>query len=248
MKPIYIRLDSVASTNTYLTSRAADNLPHATVATTDRQTAGRGQRGNSWEAADGKNITLSILLRPKEILPSQQFVVSEIVSLGIVNTLDHYLTEAEEEISIKWPNDIYVGDKKICGILIENSLMGNKIVSSIAGIGLNVNQDRFLSDAPNPVSMAIIAGHEFPLEEVRDRMCEEILTLFDRFDNPNRYDGLHSAYKGRLWRRNGFHKFVADGMEFDAEIVDIAPDGILTLADTDGNYRKFAFKEVAFEL
>ena len=247
MKPTYIRLDSVASTNTYLTSRAADNLPHATVATTDRQTAGRGQRGNSWEAADGKNITLSILLRPKAILPSQQLVVSEIVSLGIVNTLLHYLP-SDKEIAIKWPNDIYVGDKKICGILIENSLMGNKIVSSIAGIGLNVNQDRFLSDAPNPVSMANVAGHEFPLEEVRDRMCEEILTLFDRFDNPDRYAELHSAYKSRLWRRCGFHKYVANGVEFDAEIVDIAPDGILTLADTSGNHRKFAFKEVAFVL
>ena len=245
--PSYIRLEAVASTNSYLTSRAAEQLPHATVATTDCQTAGRGQRGNSWEAEPGKNITLSILLRPQSILANQQFVVSEIVSLGIVHTLDAYLP-TDSHIAIKWPNDIYVGDKKICGILIENSLMGNRIVSSVAGIGLNVNQEVFVSDAPNPVSMLNVAGKAFPLEEVRDRMCREILTLCDEYDNPDRFAALHDIYKSRLWRADGFYPFTADGVDFSARIIDIAPDGILTLATPDGARRQFAFKEVAFVL
>lgn len=254
MRPSYIRLDSVASTNTYLASRAADNLPHATVATTFCQTAGRGQRGNSWEADDGKNITLSILLRPVALLPRQQFFISEIVSLGIVAVLDAFLPHGDE-VAIKWPNDIYVGNRKICGILIENSIMGNRITSSIAGIGLNVNQERFLSDAPNPVSMLNIAGHEFPLEEVRDRLCGEILSTFDDLGlsdatehDDSHFADLHRRYKSRLWRREGFHPFLADGERFDARIVDIAPDGILTLADTSQRQRSFAFKEVAFVL
>lgn len=245
--PSYIHLDSVASTNSYLTSRHADNLPHATVATTDCQTAGRGQRGNSWEAEPGKNITLSILLRPATILAAQQFVVSEIVSLGIVRTLDEYLP-ADSHVAIKWPNDIYVGDKKICGILIENSLMGNRIVSSVAGIGLNVNQARFLSDAPNPVSMLNIAGVEFPLEEVRHRMCCQILALCDEYDNPIIFAQLHDEYKSRLWRSDSYYPFVANGVQFNARIVDIAPDGILTLMTVDDEQRRFAFKEVAFVL
>ncbi|MDE6431375.1 MAG: biotin--[acetyl-CoA-carboxylase] ligase, partial [Duncaniella sp.] len=117
-----------------------------------RQTAGRGQRGNSWESAPGKNITMSILLRPEGLHPSRQFVISRAVSLAITGVLRRYMPASA--VRVKWPNDIYVDDRKICGILIENVISSASIRQSVVGIGINVNQRRFLSDAPNPVSMA----------------------------------------------------------------------------------------------
>ena len=116
-----IHLESVGSTNTYLAGRAVD-LPHATVVSTYCQTAGRGQRGNSWESEPNKNLSFSVLLRPQNIIARQQFYLSEAVSVAIVKTLKRYISN--HRVSIKWPNDIYVDDLKICGILIENTLCG----------------------------------------------------------------------------------------------------------------------------
>ena len=149
--PHIIRLDNVDSTNTYL-SGIASNSPHGTCVLADRQSAGRGQRGNTWESEPGKNLTFSVLLRPDGLHASQQFRISQAVSLAITDTLDGFLPEGIEA-KVKWPNDIYVGNRKICGILIENTLCGAAIQHSIIGIGLNINQRDFLSDAPNPVSL-----------------------------------------------------------------------------------------------
>lgn len=122
-----------------------------TVWAAEFQTAGRGQRGNSWESAVGENLTFSILLKPHKFLSTRQFELSEVVALGVVN----YLASKGIDAKIKWPNDIYVGDKKICGILIENVLSGDTLSVCIAGIGLNLNQRVFRSDAPNPTSVAL---------------------------------------------------------------------------------------------
>ena len=134
------------------------------------QTAGRGCGSNTWESERGKNLTFSVLLHPTEIPADCQFRISEAVSVAICETLERCFRPlspadsspnlGEQEISIKWPNDIYVGDRKICGILIENQLRGRLISDSIVGIGLNVNQMEFRSDAPNPVSLAQLTGHE----------------------------------------------------------------------------------------
>lgn len=122
-----------------------------TVWAAEFQTAGRGQRGNTWESAAGENLTFSILFKPSNFLSTRQFELSEVVALGVVN----YLAEKGIEAKIKWPNDIYVGDKKICGILIENVLSGDTLSVCIAGIGINLNQKIFRSDAPNPTSVLI---------------------------------------------------------------------------------------------
>ena len=132
MTPTYIHLESIRSTNTYL-AQNAEGAVHGTVVYADCQTAGRGQRGNSWESADFKNITMSMLLRPANVKPSCQFWLSEAVALAVVHTLDRYI---DNGVSIKWPNDIYWNDRKICGILVEHSLSGGKIDHTIAGIGL----------------------------------------------------------------------------------------------------------------
>ena len=158
-------LDSCDSTNAVLASRP--DAQHGTVVATRSQTAGRGQRGNSWEAEPGTNLTFSLLLRPQGFPAARQFELSMLVALGVadvLNSLFGRLGFRDLKARIKWPNDIYVGHKKIVGILIENQLSGAGIDRTIVGIGVNVNQTRFLSDAPNPTSVALLTGRTLALE------------------------------------------------------------------------------------
>ena len=224
MKTNYIHLDETKSTNSYMAGIAA-TAEHGTVVYTDRQTAGRGQRGNSWESEPFKNVTMSILLRPKNVAPNQQFWLSEISALAVERVLSKYIGN----VSIKWPNDIYYKDFKICGMLIEHSLSGGKINYTIPGIGINVNQRVFLSDAPNPISLANVLGHEVPTSEILDGIVHEYqLTI-----RSTSSDGL---------------SVLEEGEHFQARIVNVHPDGMLDLMTTEGHIHTFAFKEVAFVL
>lgn len=243
-----IQLDSTGSTNSYLASLV--NAPHGTVVSTREQTAGRGQRGNSWEASAGLNVTMSILLRPEGLEARRQFLISQAVSMATVELLDSLLPSAT--VSVKWPNDIYVGDRKICGILIENDLNGRLIGRSIAGIGLNVNQPKFLSSAPNPVSLFQLTGHTFDV----DRLTAELATrIVDRLDSalssPDEATLLATHYFNRLWRASGWWPFRDNlrGLDMTARISDVAPDGLITLIDRDNlTPRTYAFKEISFLL
>jgi BirA family biotin operon repressor/biotin-[acetyl-CoA-carboxylase] ligase len=239
MQANYINLPEVGSTNTWLRENLA-SLPHATVVTATNQTAGRGQRGNSWESAPGKNLTFSLLLRPEGFPAANQFYISEAVALGIAGVLQEMLPD--RDVAVKWPNDIYVGDKKICGILIENSLMGTDISHSIAGIGINVNQQQFLSDAPNPVSLYQLTECEYPLEPLLHDVVGNILNLLN--EDPEK---LHQAYLDTLYRPDkARYRDASTGQEFDAAIHAIAPNGMLTLRDlADDALRTYAFKEVS---
>lgn len=243
-----IELDESTSTNTHLASIAADS-PHGTVVSARRQTAGRGQRGNSWESEPGANITMSMLLRPEGLHPARQFIISEAVSLAIVNVLRRYLPS--QDVRIKWPNDIYVGDGKICGILIENSITSTGINHSVVGIGINVNQLRFLSDAPNPVSMAQMSGHEYDVHDLTVEFCTEILREVDIAVASELSEAgsgqLAGRYFGNLWRTEGFYPYRDNlrGEFISARIVAVAPDGIITLRLADGEERSYAFKQIS---
>lgn len=240
-----IELEQTPSTNSWLAGHA-ESLPADTVVVAREQTAGRGQRGNSWEAEPGKNLTFSILLRPDFIRAAEQFIISRAVSVGIVSVLRRFV-RGSEEVAIKWPNDIYVGAQKIAGILIENSLIGEHIDRSIVGIGLNVNQLLFCSDAPNPVSIIHLTGEETPLEPLLREVVESILDRLNMLRTAEGRARVTRDYDAVLWRRDGFHPYVtADGDRLSAELVGIAPDGIMTLRDSDGQLRRFAFKEVHF--
>ena len=202
------------------------------VVWTDYQTAGRGCGTNSWESERGQNLLFSLLIHPAEIKAAHQFRISMAISLAIVDTLTNYV---DEGLSIKWPNDIYWHDRKLGGILIENSLAGDQIRDCIIGVGLNINQQCFRSDAPNPVSLSQITGHEVE----RDDVLREVLRRFTLDVAPNRYRQL-------LYRREGYHRFV-DGMGFfEAKIVDVEDSGQLVVEDTKGLTRRYAFKEVQF--
>ena len=232
-----IRLKECRSTNSSLAEIARES-PDGTVLVTDSQTAGRGQRGNSWEAEPGKNLTFSLLIKPEAIAAHDQFYISEAVALGIRDALMNHLPS--QEVTVKWPNDIYAGDRKICGILIENSLSGNTIGHSIAGIGINVNQQEFKSDAPNPVSTVMLTGKHLPL----DRLLHEVVNaIYLRLSQP--VAARHADYMDSLWRRlGGTYRDMSTGEEFHAVITGVASTGHLSLLDTFCNHRLYAFKEV----
>ena len=234
------------STNSLLAPLASGHL-HGFTVVAMAQTAGRGQRGNSWESEPNKNLTFSMLLRPHGLSAAEQFCLSEAVSLAIVDVLSAILEPYGKRALIKWPNDIYVDDKKICGILIENTLTGRLIDRSIVGIGINVNQTVFRSDAPNPTSLALISGgRRFVLESILGHLRALILENCEEITTPEERHSIHARYMLSVWRKEGFHPYrLPDGTEFMGAITDIAPTGHLTLSTPDGHSATFAFKEVA---
>lgn len=262
-----ITLPETASTNSWVAAHASE-LDSPTCVRTISQTAGRGQRGNIWEAAPGKNLTLSIYFVPPESFhPRNQFLLSELTAIAVCDAL----AVMDIDAKVKWPNDIYVGDYKICGILIEHSLMGERIQHSIAGIGLNVNQETFLGDAPNPVSMKQLLGVETDLDE----LCLLLETSWQHHYNtltlfPEYAEAIHKEFLKKLWRGDGkFYPFsLPDGTRFMGRIVGIEPSGIMEVEywyegadmflpvsvanlryrEIGGKVSRFAFKEVTFEL
>ena len=231
-----IHIDETSSTNGYF--RENPCLSEANiVVVAEYQTAGRGCGSNTWESERGKNLTFSVLLHPTEIPADCQFRISEAVSVALCETLEQFF----RPVTIKWPNDIYVGDRKICGILIENQLRGRLISDSIVGIGLNVNQTEFRSDAPNPVSVAQITGHK----EDREALLQ---TFFQRLSATMEWtpEALMEAYRQRLYRREGYHPFRDSQGAFEGKVMNVLEDGRLVLLDVEGKARTYAFKEVQF--
>ena len=160
-QPRIIRLEETTSTNNYLRGLVGkESLPEGSIVVTEYQTAGRGQVGNTWESEPGKNLMFSIILYPDFLPANRQFLISQIAALSVKETLDAYV----DGITVKWPNDSYWHDQKICGMLIENDLTGHSLYCSVIGIGININQREFLSDALNPVSLVQITGREYDRE------------------------------------------------------------------------------------
>ena len=247
-----IHIDETDSTNRWLKAKASEAEPlgckpqtlrlhglnpkasNGIVVWADYQTAGRGCGTNTWESERGKNLLFSIKIHPKEIAASKQFHISMAVSLAITEALGQYIGD----LSIKWPNDIYWRNGKICGILIENTLQGNVIKDSIIGVGLNVNQRHFQSEAPNPVSIWQICEQETN----RELLLQNILKCMDNY----LYHDIKSQYCAMLYRRRGFHPYIDKNGAFMGEIVDVWDDGHLLLRDDNGHEHSYAFKEVQF--
>ena len=239
-----IHIDETDSTNRWLKAfnslSPSDGSPASReqnlVVVASYQTAGKGCGTNSWESERGKNLTFSMLIHPDKIPANQQFRITEVVSVALCEMLESYIFN---KVEIKWPNDIYVGDKKICGILIENRLQGNTIKDSIIGIGVNVNQTAFMSDAPNPVSIKQLTGI--------DTEIEEVLSVFlRRFESVSLRETASSDYRNRLFRRGKLSVYRDITDLFRAELLDVMADGHLLLRDTEGQERTYAFKEVEF--
>lgn len=261
-----IHLHQVDSTNSALRESLADStseqmigepgqepmaLPEYFTVTARYQTAGRGQRGNSWESEEGKNLLMSTLLRPEFLPVSDQFRLSQVVSLAAVETLEKLAPE--EKFTVKWPNDIYHGDRKICGMLLENDLSGDHLVHTIVGIGWNINQEEFHSDAPNPCSLIQIIGEETHVDTVLSIFFSRLKKLYARLQSSyasgESSDWLDALYAARLYRGDGaYYDFRDSDGPFRASIRRVNPDGRLYLCRQDGTERGYYFKEVEYLL
>ncbi len=246
---MYIRQTN--STSTLLREQYSDTLPDLYTIRTDYQSAGRGQEGNGWESEDGKNLLFSTLLRT-EVQATEQFRLTMLVAVAMREMLAHYLPA--DRVTIKWPNDIYYGDKKLSGILVENTLIGNRVAYSIVGIGLNVNQQVFASNAPNPVSMRQITDKEYDVAA----MLDDYLEVLEKWQTAPA-ETLRETYLSHLYRRTGLHPYIerevslvptdiaqtADGA-FLAEILGITPQGELILHKENGETKAYHFKQIRF--
>lgn len=242
MKRIWI--EEVESTNALL-MREAPELEAPLMLLARCQTAGRGQRGNSWEAQPGKNLTFSVLFRPENFPAIRQFAISEAAALAVVDFLCRYGINAK----VKWANDVYAGDRKICGILIQHALQGSGIAHTVVGIGINVNQLEFLSDAPNPVSMSLLTGKSYNLEQAAETIALCLERRLTAIYDPAGRSLLHEEYLSRLWRNDGLpYLFIdrATDQRFRAVIEGVDPKGPISLRLPDGELRTYEFKEVGF--
>ena len=238
-----LRLEKADSTNTWVSQHENEVASPAFVYCME-QTAGRGQRGNSWESQPGKNITASVIFHPHNFNASQQFAISEAIALAIVD----FLKSLEIDAKIKWPNDIYVGDQKICGILVEHVVTGKNISRTIAGFGININQENFYSDAPNPVSAKILTGKEYNLELLIPELANSLENYIIRLSEPEIF---HDSFLSLLWRGDGNIYNFFDRIrneKIKARIDSVGKEGVMTLSTEKGEKRTYAFKEVEFIL
>ena len=246
--------DTIDSTNTRLSAdktALADRSVYAALF----QTAGRGQKGNRWESASGENLTFSILFKPQALQAADQFIISQMTALGIVD----YLASLGVEARIKWPNDIYVGDRKICGTLIENSLSEGRIAASVAGIGLNLNQKAFDPAIPNPTSLTLVRGGSYDVKEELPKLLDCIFKIYDTIDSFYFRNGVDERYLSKLYRRGEwcfFEELPASdipaerrsGHRIEARILGIDQEARLLLEHADGTLRTYAFKEIKYVL
>ena len=250
--------DTVDSTNTRLLEERG-SLPGGTVYAARFQTSGKGQRGNRWESGRGENLTFSILLKPTRLPASMQFSVSEAVALGISD----FLAGNGVESRIKWPNDIYCGDKKICGILIESALNGDILADCVIGIGLNLNQREFAPGIANPTSLLLETGRMIPPEDALPELLAATGARLEALPGEERANPalLEGEYLKRLYRIGQWHDYIdcrgcADrltpttedigGERFRGRITGITPAAELMVEDGTGAIRSFSFKELRY--
>ncbi|MCQ2343750.1 MAG: biotin--[acetyl-CoA-carboxylase] ligase [Paludibacteraceae bacterium] len=237
-----VSFDEIVSTSTYIKEHIS-MFSHGDCVTASFQTAGRGQRGNSWESERGANALLSIYLQPYALSPSDGFVLNHIVALAILDVLNN--TMPQHRFMVKWPNDIYVNDLKLCGILIESAMSGKCIESAVVGIGLNVNQERFLSDAPNPVSMFQLTGKKYNVGDIIDAITLSVTKRYERNING---ENFYDEYMSNLYRRGEWHEYIdSDGLRFTGMIMGVRPDGLLAIkTKDDSKLRCFEFKTIKY--
>ena len=234
-----LEYEQVGSTNTLAEAMPLKEMKDKQVILTYHQTQGRGQATNTWESTPGKNISMTVILLPEHLPAAKQFAVSMVIALGCLDFISHYV----EGGTVKWPNDVYVGDRKISGILIENRIAGTYLQSSLCGIGVNINQEEFLSDAPNPVSLWQLTGRQLPLVQA----LEELLACIGRrYEQIGQYERLEVDFRKSMYRADGIYRWVDEQGIFLAAIAGLDEYGQLLLKDTEGKERVYAFKEVRY--
>ncbi|OGX86042.1 biotin--[acetyl-CoA-carboxylase] ligase [Hymenobacter lapidarius] len=233
-------LPACASTNTeaqalIVQNRASDGC----TVITDFQTAGRGQRGNQWEAAPAENLMLSVVWQPTFLAAAQQFLLSQAVALGLHDWASALLG-ASPKLKLKWPNDLYYGDQKLGGVLIENSLSGTKIQHSVIGIGLNINQQQFA--LPTATSLSQLTGRAYAREVLAARLLECLERRYLQL-RAGQVGQLRQAYLQALYRYQETHLFLVEGRQVSGQIVGVEEDGRLAVA-VGNELRRFGMQEI----
>ncbi|MDX9725240.1 MAG: biotin--[acetyl-CoA-carboxylase] ligase [Bacteroidales bacterium] len=237
----YIFLESVGSTNTHASACIdAGHVPEGTVFYAGFQTGGRGQMGSRWESEKGKNLLFSVVLYPSMLQPSDQFVISMFISLGLIDFVGSYIPCC----TVKWPNDIYAGNDKIAGILIENTLLGSSISSTVAGIGININQETFPGYLKNPVSLRLLTGSGY---DILTCLKEVAACLDKRYKQVISGDvlSIREKYVSSLYGLDEWRRYRSRNGEFTGRIISVSDQGLLRI-ETEGEVRDYAFKEVEF--
>jgi BirA family biotin operon repressor/biotin-[acetyl-CoA-carboxylase] ligase len=236
-----IWLDETSSTNDFASRLAREADSHGKIVATHFQSEGKGQRGSSWESEPDQNLLFSIILHPNFIEVQKQFILSKLASVSVCELLKSFVSG----VSIKWPNDIYINNSKVAGILIENSFSSSTLETTIIGIGLNVNQRLFPTDLPNPTSLHVETNQEHNVNDLLAKICEifnkrynELMTTVD--------NNISADYFALLYRKGEYHSYKADDTIFRAKIFGVRDSGELILETDSGSYREFAFKEVSF--
>lgn len=227
---VLISLEIVESTNDYARNLLAKTKPlEGTAIIAHNQTRGRGQIGNIWLSEPGKNLTCSIVLYPNFISAAKQFGLTQAIALGIMDALEVLLGKP---IAIKWPNDIYCGDKKVAGILVENTISGQNLSDSVVGIGLNVNQTDF-NGLPNATSLSVLAGTPLDMEQVRNTLFAHLEKRYLQL-RQGHLEQLNHDYVQHLYRLNQWHEFKTPSGMRQGRILGINGFGQLQLETTDG--------------
>ncbi len=236
------RLDETLSTNMYASLLLQQkNVAEGTIVIAENQTAGRGYSGDVWQSEPGKNLLASIIYKPHFIKAKNQFFLNQAVSLGVYDALKIF---TEKDLKLKWPNDIYFKEKKLCGMLIENSVSGNWLQHSIIGIGVNVNQTEFPDAIGNPVSLKAITKKEYFIEGVLEKIAEQVEVRYLQLRR-NEIQQLQRDYMAALYRLEEEHLYKTSEGKIKAKIVGLNPEGKLLL-ETETGWSAYGFKEVEF--
>jgi len=239
------KLETAASTNSHLSSLLANGrLPEGAAIIADEQTAGRGQAGAKWNSEAGKNLLISFVFYPSFLSAKDLFLLNKTFSLAVYDMVSSMVNDV---VKIKWSNDIYVNDKKICGMLIENSLRSAQVNHSILGIGLNINEGIFPKEIPNPVSLKQITGKEYNITECFNKLCECIESRYLQL-KAGHQEKINHQYRQALYRLNEWHWYETDNERFKGKITDVNDEGKLCLLNENGNISQFEFKQIKFML
>jgi BirA family biotin operon repressor/biotin-[acetyl-CoA-carboxylase] ligase len=239
-----VTIKQVDSTNSFLKNLLSNSkpVPEGTVIMAEEQYAGRGQQQNTWHSEPGKNLTFSLLLKPHFLSVGDQFDLNRAASLGVYDALQPILGD---QLKIKWPNDIYYGDRKLGGMLIENTIQGGQLKDSVIGIGLNINQENFPPGASNATSVKQILQKDYDLTLLLSEICKYIEVYYLKL-KAGQIDFVRNAYLSRLYWLNEVKRFESNDGVFNGSVKNVLPNGLLVIEDTNGRQLEFNLKELKF--
>jgi BirA family transcriptional regulator, biotin operon repressor / biotin---[acetyl-CoA-carboxylase] ligase len=241
-----IHLSETASTNNY----AAEMLRQVgtiegTVITADYQFGGRGQRERQWKSAPKENLLCTFVLKPTWLQLEKQFLLNKAIALAVHDTADAF--SPGSFIRIKWPNDILLENKKLSGILVENTVQSGQIVSTLAGIGFNVNQEKFDEDSGKPVSLKLELGVSIDVKHVLETLSSFLEGWYLRLKS-GKYDQIEDAYNAALWRRDEWQEFTVEDKKFEGKIVGCDANGKLKIEKRNAEIKSFSHGEIFLSL